>query len=267
MPQIQPEGTYPNALPLPQPETGPKAYDQLTSAELETLSEAALKRDRGADERDHGIAAPYIAEAMRARRLVTEQAALRARLSDENHRLKELAVTDELTGLYNRRGLFEQYDIARNFVRRESIERGTNIDQLCMGAVYLDLVGFKAINDTLGHDVGDDILREVAGRLQKLHKQELRTGMDIVARLGGDEFVVVSGGVPENFVHEIERRVIATFNNLYRFTATGKRLEVQPSWGSHRVAIEAPLEELLTSAETAMREHKRDYYDSRHTER
>ena len=92
-------------------------------------------------------------------------------------RIYELAYFDPLTGLPNRRFLIEELD--------KTLARHSRSGQY--GALlFIDLDNFKLLNDTLGHDVGDMLLRQVAGRL----RQALRDS-DQLARLGGDEFVVV----------------------------------------------------------------------------
>jgi len=92
-------------------------------------------------------------------------------------RIYELAYFDPLTGLPNRRFLIEELD--------KTLARHSRSGQY--GALlFIDLDNFKLLNDTMGHDVGDMLLRQVAGRL----RQALRDS-DQLARLGGDEFVVV----------------------------------------------------------------------------
>jgi diguanylate cyclase (GGDEF)-like protein len=90
--------------------------------------------------------------------------------------LEALALQDPLTGLANRRLLEDRISVAMAQARRS---KG------CMAVMYLDLDGFKEINDTLGHAAGDALLKAVAGRLTETVREE-----DTVARLGGDEFVV-----------------------------------------------------------------------------
>lgn len=93
------------------------------------------------------------------------------------HRIKTLALHDSLTGLPNRVSLEESLRAALSRARR------------CMGKVsvlMIDLDGFKPVNDRFGHEAGDQVLREVAERLQAV----LREG-ELAARYGGDEFVVV----------------------------------------------------------------------------
>ncbi|MFG6446686.1 diguanylate cyclase domain-containing protein [Roseateles sp. BYS180W] len=86
----------------------------------------------------------------------------------------ELAETDALTGLRNRRSVEDAIDMA--------LQNGRELALL-----YIDLDGFKQVNDHHGHDAGDRVLRRVAQRL----RDGLQRGSDLVARLGGDEFVVV----------------------------------------------------------------------------
>jgi diguanylate cyclase (GGDEF)-like protein len=92
------------------------------------------------------------------------------------HREMEyLATRDALTGLPNRRLLFEHMQLVASRARREAID---------MAVIAIDIDRFKSINDRFGHDVGDKVLVEVAARLEAA----LRAA-DVVARLGGDEFV------------------------------------------------------------------------------
>jgi diguanylate cyclase (GGDEF)-like protein len=91
-------------------------------------------------------------------------------------KLFQQANFDELTGLPNRRMFFDYME--RWLVRAQRWKRTEAV-------LFLDIDGFKKVNDTLGHDVGDDLLREVARRL----KMGLRAS-DMLARLGGDEFVI-----------------------------------------------------------------------------
>jgi len=91
--------------------------------------------------------------------------------------ISQLAYHDALTGLNNRFSLLSQLEQALSMVHRE---------QRALAVIFLDLDRFKTINDTLGHAMGDELLREVAHRLRDSVRDS-----DIVARLGGDEFVVV----------------------------------------------------------------------------
>jgi diguanylate cyclase (GGDEF)-like protein len=90
--------------------------------------------------------------------------------------LESMALYDALTGLANRRLLTDRISAALANARRNN---GS------MAIVYLDLDGFKQINDALGHGIGDALLKMVAGRLKAAVRQE-----DTVGRLGGDEFAI-----------------------------------------------------------------------------
>jgi diguanylate cyclase (GGDEF)-like protein len=90
--------------------------------------------------------------------------------------LESMALQDPLTGLANRRLLPERLWMAIAHARR---------NKSAMAVLYLDLDGFKTVNDTLGHGAGDVLLKMVAGRLVDAVREE-----DTVARLGGDEFMI-----------------------------------------------------------------------------
>ncbi|MDD2657909.1 MAG: GGDEF domain-containing protein [Candidatus Pacebacteria bacterium] len=102
----------------------------------------------------------------------------------EKHALENMAHRDSLTDLHNR-AYFERRlseDIAR-----------ANQEETSLALLYVDLDGFKPVNDRHGHETGDSVLREVAVRLRKGLRQN-----DIVCRIGGDEFTVILPGVSSN---------------------------------------------------------------------
>jgi len=102
---------------------------------------------------------------------------LQDRLQESYHRSLALALTDELTGLYNRRYLFAHLDELMERVHRDAIS---------VVVLLFDIDHFKTVNDTYGHAAGDEVLRELAGRTVNSVRS-----VDLVARLGGEEFVVV----------------------------------------------------------------------------
>jgi hemerythrin len=98
-------------------------------------------------------------------------------LSDANEKLEEMALTDVLTGLPNRRHAMGR--LAKEWIA--SVEDGKPL--ACM---MIDADGFKLVNDTYGHDAGDEVLRQLSRHL----RYAVRTD-DVVCRLGGDEFLII----------------------------------------------------------------------------
>lgn len=94
-----------------------------------------------------------------------------------HHEVQKMAITDELTGLYNRRGFYE--------LGHREVERSRRFERPLV-AIMMDVDHFKRINDTYGHLVGDQVLAATAKRI----KDNLRR-IDILGRLGGDEFTVL----------------------------------------------------------------------------
>ncbi|MBL7031655.1 MAG: diguanylate cyclase [Nitrospira sp.] len=157
--------------------------------------------------------------------------------------LKRAVITDDLTGLLNRRGFFTLAEQQRKLVNRS--KRG-------MSLLYLDLDGFKNINDELGHREGDMALVDTANILKKTFRES-----DIVARIGGDEFAVLltepTGTDVENIIAEHFR------NNLREFNAqAGRKYELIVSIGIARYDQErrSSIEELLMRADHLMYKDK-----------
>ena len=103
--------------------------------------------------------------------------ALAVELKDANHKLRELAIRDELTGLYNHR--YFQDKLENELTRCKRYEHPLSL-------LLLDLDYFKKVNDTYGHPAGDHVLREVGATLSKLVRAS-----DTVARYGGEEFAII----------------------------------------------------------------------------
>ncbi len=95
-------------------------------------------------------------------------------------KMRQLAMTDELTGLYNRRGFFATCEQHRKIAKRQKRR---------MGLLYIDLDNLKEINDRWGHAAGDQALIDTASILRSAYRES-----DIIARIGGDEFVVMPTG-------------------------------------------------------------------------
>ncbi|QTE28721.1 sensor domain-containing diguanylate cyclase [Pengzhenrongella sicca] len=136
-----------------------------------------LSGDRWIEWTDLYLPRPGGAEVLAVGRDVTDRREVEQRLAASEALYRDLALRDALTGLANRRLLDELLTSALARTRRDG-------QQLVVS--YLDLDGFKEINDRHGHAVGDGVLEEVG---QRLHRS-IR-GADAIARVGGDEFVVV----------------------------------------------------------------------------
>lgn len=153
---------------------------------------------------------------------------------------RTLAHTDELTGLPNRRALSARLEAA--IAANEPF-----------GVVVLDLDRFKAINDTLGHAAGDEVLRRLAPRLA----EQLRPD-DLLGRLGGDEFaLVVAGARDERGVHTIAERLTAALEQPVAIAAQSVQLGASFGIALHPDDA-ATVHGLLDHADAAMYRAKRE---------
>ncbi|WP_341529253.1 sensor domain-containing diguanylate cyclase [Nostoc sp. UHCC 0302] len=156
--------------------------------------------------------------------------------------VRQLSLTDELTGLYNRRGFF--------LLAEQQLKLAHRIKVSCW-VIFIDLDGLKKINDTLGHDMGDAMLIDAA----QLVKHSFRNS-DIVARLGGDEFLVFASS-PFSDADSIQARLQT---NIARFNQQEKRsYQLSMSMGIECYLPESnmSLEQLIARADELMYAHKR----------
>jgi diguanylate cyclase (GGDEF)-like protein len=155
-------------------------------------------------------------------------------LQDIQRHLEHQAFHDPLTGLANRLLFTDR-------IRHALTRRSGNVALL-----YIDLDDFKSINDTLGHEAGDELLQETARRLLA----SLRTA-DTPARLGGDEFAVLLVDISEAHTRVVAERILE--NLRAPFSLAGRDVPVHASLG---VALSdsgaASVEQLMREADTAM---------------
>ena len=162
--------------------------------------------------------------------------------------IKKLAFYDTLTNLPNRRLLLDRLVLTVARSKRSKL----------IGALlFIDLDNFKALNDTLGHDKGDDLLRQVAVRLLDCVRDT-----DTVARLGGDEFVVLLDSLSHHYnlahkqVVQIGKKIIASLNQQYYLGLD--KFSTTPSIGVMLLNGEQDSTELLKNADVAMYQAKAD---------
>jgi diguanylate cyclase (GGDEF)-like protein/PAS domain S-box-containing protein len=154
-------------------------------------------------------------------------------------RLRRMALHDQLTGLANRQLLAERLGQALSSAERARTP---------IALIFLDVDGFKAVNDGLGHAVGDAVLREIADRLRTVVR-----GGDTIGRFGGDEFVVVCENADELAAHGIAQRISAAIRDP--LPGVPSRFAVTASIG---IAVHQPSgtevtpEGLLITADAAM---------------
>lgn len=172
------------------------------------------------------------------------------KLKKSDDRIRRLAYHDGLTNLPNRR-MFQQY-------LEQAIARSARHDEV-LGVLFLDIDNFKSINDSLGHHVGDQLLREMANRLSAtIRRDEYMTRFDwpegdnVLARLGGDEFVILLSNLRDSFApSKVASRILTalekpfSLNDHELFVTTSIGIALSPSDG-------LLADELLRNADLAM---------------
>jgi diguanylate cyclase (GGDEF)-like protein len=158
--------------------------------------------------------------------------------------LRQLAMVDSLTGLHNRRGFLTFAEQLVRLARRTARP---------LVLLFIDLDHLKRVNDTQGHEAGDQTLLEVAALLRGTFR-----ATDVIGRIGGDEFVVLAIDAPPNTVSFLTNRLrdrIAQRNAdpSHRFT-----LSVSMGSDSLEVGSKKTIEDLIAAADRAMYERKRE---------
>ncbi len=165
----------------------------------------------------------------------------------ERHRmqaaLRSLSLTDELTGLCNRRGfmaLAEQHlKLARRMNRRVEV-------------VFADLDGLKQINDTFGHQAGDEALAKTAGILKETFRHS-----DIIGRIGGDEFVVLAMEDSSSSTRRIITRLKKNLKNYSAQSIAPYKLSFSVGVAHFDASEGTSIEEMIAQADKALYKHRR----------
>jgi len=162
--------------------------------------------------------------------------------------LRNLALIDDLTGLYNRRGFLtlaeQQWKLAHRMASG-------------LALVYADLDGLKWINDTFGHDQGSAALRQTAEILKETFRDS-----DIIARLGGDEFTVLVMEISIHSPEIIASRLQAKLTDYNAQRTHPYELSLSVGVASLDPQSPIPIEELIAKADEKMYEHKRSRQNS-----
>jgi diguanylate cyclase (GGDEF)-like protein len=171
------------------------------------------------------------------------QASIALKHAHLHQEIRNLAIRDPLTGIYNRRGL-DQWGLYE-------IERAERYDSP-ISAIFFDLDQFKNINDTYGHDVGDSILQQVVTCCKHVIRK-----IDIFARIGGEEFIILLPETPLSTAIQVAERIRSAVSE-YPFQAKSNQIQVTLSLGIAELNDEvADLPALIKTADQYMYQAKR----------
>lgn len=167
------------------------------------------------------------------------------RLRDNFHRSMELAVTDSLTGLYNRRYMSSHLN---------AMLQRAKMDYKPVCLMIMDIDFFKPVNDTHGHDVGDDVIKEFASRIG----MSIR-GIDLACRYGGEEFVVVMPDTDLSMASTVAERLRRQMaDKSFAVSNKGLELDLTCSIGVTVSQEQEEADSLLKRADEALYKAKRD---------
>jgi diguanylate cyclase (GGDEF)-like protein len=160
------------------------------------------------------------------------------------HELKSLAITDELTGLYNRRGFL--------VLARKQLEMAARVKKI-LWLIYLDIDNMKWINDNLGHKQGDDALISMADILKQTFRES-----DIIARTGGDEFAIVALNEFEPDPYKMIARIQENTTNFNANQGKPYKLSVSTGLVACDSVPDCNINELISIADKFMYEEKKN---------
>ena len=166
----------------------------------------------------------------------------RKRLEEE---LRALSLTDDLTGLYNRRGFIT--------LAHQEIKIANRLGKGMM-LFFMDFDNLKAVNDSAGHHIGDQALIDTA----RVIKQTFRES-DVIARYGGDEFVALTLEISENSELVLIKRLGENLANFNTANPAPYRLSISLGFAHYDPQKPLPIEELLVKADRCMYDNKRNH--------
>ena len=158
-------------------------------------------------------------------------------------KLRSMSVTDELTGLYNRRGFFTLAEQELRMAKR--LEKSIFL-------FFLDIDNLKEINDQFGHVEGDMMILETANILRRTFRQS-----DTIARIGGDEFVIVLNGVKISDSEIVIMRLQKNLDETNEALKRGYRLSLSIGMSFYDPENPRSIDELISEADKSMYEQKK----------
>ncbi|WKY44592.1 diguanylate cyclase [Eubacteriaceae bacterium ES2] len=162
---------------------------------------------------------------------------------NEKERIKYFSEYDSMTGVYNRRAGFEKIN---GLLEKKSSD--ARASSLC----FIDINGLKEVNDKLGHEAGDELIKSVVEGIKKNVRNS-----DLVARLGGDEFLIVFEGIDVNEAEEIWTRIVGEYDKINESENRRYLISVshgvEPIWQYSKKYID----EVVNRADEKMYEEKR----------
>lgn len=176
----------------------------------------------------------------------------KTRIADLQAQVQELQkrlVTDELTQILNRRGLMDYLEAIANEVRfqQKHPDKRRSVVIKALSIIFIDIDHFKRINDTYGHDAGDDVLRQVADIIQDQVRQ-----LDIVGRYGGEEIVVGLVGADRKNAMRIAEILRKAIEESEFAVAEKQDLHITASLGVAELIDEKTIAGVLKRADEAL---------------
>lgn len=173
-----------------------------------------------------------------------QEVMVRIKQAEFHKEMHERSMTDELTGLYNRRGFFALLNHLLKIMKREDNS---------FSLLYVDIDKFKPINDTWGHKEGDAALIELAGVLKSIYRES-----DVIARIGGDEFVVAPIRGDQHHAETLVARLQSKIEEQNAKDNRCYKLSVSTGQAYCDTAQPCSIEDLLAEADKAMYEAKKN---------
>ncbi|WP_339176106.1 GGDEF domain-containing protein [Solibacillus sp. FSL R5-0691] len=161
------------------------------------------------------------------------------KVREANDKLQDLAYHDPLTGAANRSLLREKFDLMKH----------ENVDSIAL--LFLDMNGFKNINDTYGHEIGDQLLQIIVLRIDGVLRET-----DLLCRLGGDEFVVLTANVNNSILKKIKKRIQSALEKPMILDQHIINVSASIGWHYTTDVAYADLDNMIKASDRAMYKEK-----------